>query len=120
MKPWSMILCFGLSMCGVSESAWDMDSGDQYKDVPAPIREWFKSVRSSNGIPCCDVADGHHTQVEQRDGSYWVPIEGEWYKVPPEAVVNNAKNPTGDAIVWYVKNGDKSFYIRCFVLGLEV
>jgi hypothetical protein len=36
--------------------------------------------------------------------------------VPPEAVVSDLGNPTGDAVVWYASyNG--TIYIRCFVPG---
>ena len=38
--------------------------------------------------------------LDMRQGQYWVPIEGEWYPVPPEAVIKT-ENPVGDAIVWY-------------------
>lgn len=90
----------------------------QYNDVPANIRSWFKSVRSPNGIPCCDISDGHRTTWRgDKDGGYEVPIEGEWHRVPPEAIVYNAGNPTGEAVVWYVRQGAQAYYIRCFVPG---
>ena len=93
------------------------DNG-QYGDVPANIRSWFKSVRSPQGVPCCDVADGHRTDYEMRTDGYWVPISGEMRHVPAEAVVHNAGNPVGEAIVWYVQQGGAgSLYIRCFVPG---
>ena len=46
-------------------------------------------------------ADGHRTGYDTRQDQYWVPIEGEWYPVPPEAVIKTA-NPVGEAIVSYV------------------
>jgi hypothetical protein len=54
------------------------DNG-QYEDVPENIRNWFKSVRSSQGIPCCNISDGHRTDYDMRDNKYWVPINGEWW-----------------------------------------
>jgi len=93
------------------------DNG-QYESIDPKIRDWFKSVRSKNGIPCCDIADGHRTDYDQKpDNHYWVPIAGEWRQVPTEAVVENAGNPTGEAIVWYVKQGENTYHIRCFVPG---
>ena len=98
------------------------DSG-QWNDVPDNVRTWFKSVRSPNGVPCCDVSDGHRTAYDIRpqqietDSGYWVPIDGEWRSVPTAAVVHNAGNPIGEAVVWYVRNGENSYYIRCFVPG---
>jgi hypothetical protein len=91
------------------------DNG-QYKDVPEDIRNWFKSVRSPQGIPCCDISDGHRTDFDMRDNKYWVPINGEWVMVPPETVLKETNNPTGDAIVWYTMYDNKP-YIRCFVPG---
>lgn len=87
-------------------------------------RSWFKSVRSPHGVPCCDISDGHRTDYEPRnDGLYWIPdpihldLPRQWISVPPEAVVYNAGNPIGEAVVWYVQQGPDSVYIRCFVPG---
>ena len=52
-----------------------------------------------------------------RTDGYWVPIEGEWRQVPAEAIVYNAGNPVGEAVVWYVRQGVNTYYIRCFVPG---
>ena len=97
------------------------DNG-QYGDVAPAVRDWFKSVRSPHGVPCCDIADGHRTAYDIRtaapgESGYWVPIEGEWRPVPSEAVVYNAGNPVGEAVVWYVRQGANAYYIRCFVPG---
>lgn len=111
-------------------TAHAFDNG-QYENVDPNVRAWFKGVRSPHGVPCCDIGDGHPTQEDWRsDGSYWIPNpalygpDGQymgdkttWIQVPPEAVVNNAGNPTGSAIVWYVPQGPGSIYIRCFVAG---
>jgi hypothetical protein len=93
-----------------------------YQNVDPKIRDWFKGVHSPNGVPCCDIADGHYTtwrKSEVAGYDFDVPIEGQWVPVPKSTVVKNANNPTGDAIVWYVKQspGDAGWYIRCFVLG---
>lgn len=98
-----------------------MDSG-QFENVDPSVRSWFKGVRSPHGVPCCDIADGHRTQ-ERREADtnrYWAVVEGEWREVPPEAVVYNVGNPTGDAVVWYVRQSPDVVYIRCFVPGAGV
>ena len=80
-------------------------------------------MRSPNGVPCCDLADGHRTDYDIRADRYWIPnpaIAGEWIAVPPEAVVHNAGNPVGEAVVWYVilnASGRPDVYVRCFVPG---
>jgi hypothetical protein len=58
-------------------------------------------MRSPKGIMCCSYADGHRTGYDIRQGQYWVPIDGDWYPVPPEAVIKT-ENPVGEAIVWYL------------------
>jgi hypothetical protein len=91
------------------------DNG-QFGDVPPQVREWFHNVRSANGIPCCDIADGHRTDFDMRKDLYWVPVNGTWLPVPPEAVLKNSGNPTDGAIVWYSIYGGQVI-IRCFVPG---
>jgi hypothetical protein len=87
-----------LMFCVFSATAAAMDRG-QFKDVPPAIREWFENMRSPKGILCCSYADGHRTGYDIRQGQYWVPIDGDWYPVPPEAVIKT-ENPVGEAIVW--------------------
>jgi hypothetical protein len=103
------------SLGALSLPAGATDQG-QYANVPSDVRAWFKNVRSPNGVPCCDIADGHRIDWDMRDDGYWVRIDGEWVPVPGEAVVKNAGNPVGEAVVWYTKFNGKPF-IRCFVPG---
>jgi hypothetical protein len=100
-----------------------MDRG-QFANVPPEVRQWFEHLRSPAGMLCCSYADGHRTGYDMRQDQYWVPIEGEWYPVPPEAVIKTA-NPVGEAIVWYqsvstseynmVISTDPKYRIICFV-----
>jgi hypothetical protein len=108
-------LCIA-SLFSLPPAALAFDNG-QYNDVPDNVRSWFKNVRSPHGVPCCDIADGHRTAYDIRSDGYWVPIEGEWRQVPAEAIVHNAGNPVGEAVVWYVRQGESTYYIRCFVPG---
>ena len=112
-------LIASLVFCAVSATAAiAMDRG-QFANVPPEVREWFEHLRSPNGVPCCSYADGHRTGYDMRQGQYWVPIEGEWYPVPPEAVVKTA-NPVGEAIVWYQSTyaealADPKYRVLCFI-----
>src|SRR5882672_3888910 len=113
----AVLVAVGLALLvGLARGA---DVGQIPPDVPDHIRSWFKGVRSPNGVPCCNIADGHRTTWEKRPGDerYWVPIAGEWRPVPPEVVVLNAGNPVGEAVVWYVQQGENVYHIRCFVPG---
>jgi len=97
----------------VSGTARAVDRG-QFENVPDDIRAWFKSVRSPTGVLCCDISDGHRTMYDVRDGGYWLPIDGVWWQVPEKAVVRNAGNPLGEAVVWCVSVRG-NIEIRCFV-----
>jgi hypothetical protein len=99
----------------MASGAHATDQG-QFENVPDNLRSWFKSVKSPKGVPCCDISDGHRTDYDMRDGAYWVPIEGQWMQVPDGAVILDAGNPVGEAIVWYVHHRG-SIVISCFVPG---
>ena len=105
------VLSVGLSM--LASAALAVDRG-QYDHVPPDIRAWFKSVIAPNGVPCCDISDGHRTTYDVRAGAYWVPIEGQWMAVPDRAVIRDQGNPIGEAVVWYVHHRG-SIIISCFV-----
>lgn len=81
--------------------------------------QWFKSVRSKQGVPCCNIADGHPTEMKRLEDGYWIPNSlqptGAWLKVPELALTIPPNNPIGVAVVWYVQNGVDSIQIRCFV-----
>jgi hypothetical protein len=97
----------------IEGTASAVDRG-QFEDVPDDLRAWFKGVHSPAGLLCCDIADGHRTIYDVRGGAYWVPIDGVWWRVPDKAVVRNAGNPLGEAVVWYVSIRG-NIEIRCFV-----
>jgi hypothetical protein len=112
-------LLTSLAFCAVSvTAATAMDRG-QFANVPLEVREWFEHLQSPNGVPCCSYADGHRTGYDMRQGQFWVPIEGEWYPIPPEALIKTA-NPVGEAIVWYRPEeypsvSDPKYRILCFI-----
>jgi hypothetical protein len=100
-------------LSALTGAAFAFDNG-QYENVPPDIRAWFKGVVAPNGVPCCDIADGHRTEYDFRGGAYWVPIEGEWMPVPDHAIIRDRGNPVGEAVVWYVHHRG-GIIISCFV-----
>jgi hypothetical protein len=112
MRRLALVALFSCASA-VAGAALAFDNG-QYNDVPADIRAWFKSVTAPNGVPCCDMADGHRTEYDVRGTTYWVPIDGQWLAVPERAVVRDRGNPIGQAVVWYVRHGG-NIIINCFV-----
>jgi hypothetical protein len=101
------------SLSALATAAFAFDNG-QYENVAPDIRAWFKSVMAPNGVPCCDISDGHRTTYDFREGVYWVPIEGQWMAVPERAIIRDRGNPVGEAVVWYVHHRG-SIIISCFV-----
>jgi hypothetical protein len=112
MERYTQIIMLA-SVAALGSAAHAFDRG-KYDDVPTDIRAWFRGVISPSGVPCCNIADGHRTSYDRRDGAYWVPIEGLWWQVPERAVIRNQGNPVGEAVVWYV-NQRGSIVINCFV-----
>jgi len=108
-----MVVALVAGLAALAGTASAFDHG-QYNDVPADIRAWFKSVMAPNGVPCCDISDGHRTDYDVRAGTYWVPIEGQWMEVPERAVIRDRGNPVGQAVVWYVHHRG-AIIISCFV-----
>ena len=74
------------SSSALAGTALAFDNG-QLENVPADIRAWFKGVIAPNGVPCCDISDGHRTEYDFRGGAYWVPIEGQWMQAPSHTVI---------------------------------
>ncbi|WP_425990194.1 hypothetical protein [Afipia sp. DC4300-2b1] len=110
---WPLRLALMIPLTLSAAAALAVDRG-QFGDVPEHIRKWFKDARSPAGVPCCDVSDGHRTDYDVREGSYWVPIEGSWWLVPEKAIIRTGGNPTGGAVVWYVTIRG-NIEITCFV-----
>jgi hypothetical protein len=109
-KVFCVVLTCLSALAGV---ALAFDNG-QYENLPADVRAWFKGVMAPNGVPCCDISDGHRTDYDVRNGAYWVPIEGEWMAVPERAIIRDRGNPVGEAVVWYVRHRG-NIIISCFV-----
>jgi hypothetical protein len=88
----------------------------------SPLKSWFESLHSGKG-PCCSDADGatlSEVDWKSEDGHYLVRVEGKWWNVPDEAVINES-NRAGQAMVWpvYYRELDTLVRvdIRCFIPG---
>ena len=95
---------------------------EELRNVPPQIRNWFESMKSPTGKLCCSYADGHRTEYDMRENSYWVPINQVWTPIPPEVVIYDKGNPFSEAVVWYnpiLVNGQPTgeHKILCFVPG---
>ncbi|HSU05187.1 MAG TPA: hypothetical protein VLI93_06410 [Acetobacteraceae bacterium] len=108
-------------------------------DLGGAEHTWWECWRQPiSHKSCCSEADGHSvTDGDWRpkpDGSnaYQVRIEGQWWDVPPETVINASQKcgpepnleHRADAKVWYTFNRDldgriESIGVRCFKIGTE-
>lgn len=106
-----------------AHAAWDRVAGEW---EPYRLNEgqmnWFGSVKSKQGVPCCSIADGHPTEMQRREDGIYIPDPmhktGPWLLVPKEAMTVPPNNPVGVATVWYViqiSQTDREIHIRCFV-----
>jgi hypothetical protein len=91
---------------------------------PDPVlHEWFETQHSVTGAWCCNVADGYilpDQDWRQAGDHYEVRIDGTWHPIPPNTLrdPHGGPNPTGAAIVWYLRVGD-DLRIFCFAPGFE-
>lgn len=116
-----LILAGALALASLTHAA-ARDTGE-FPDASPSVRQWFKSLHSPKGVPCCDTADGHRAIYRPTaSGGLEVLIERKWWPVPPEAMILGVPNPTGEALVWYQYIGEElahTYKIRCFILGTE-
>jgi len=79
-------------------TSWPAHSrpGPQWAQVDEGTRDWFRSLHSATGFPCCDYADGSRLEDPEwrqddslPDGqpTYSVFLDGQWYSIPAEKVV---------------------------------
>jgi hypothetical protein len=94
----------------------------QYHDIDPALRQWIEGWKDKTGRGCCETADGYPTEYEwdTAGNRYKVRIEGKWYVVPAEAVVEGPYK-VGFATVWYWWSfdlgGKETHHIRCFLPG---
>jgi hypothetical protein len=92
---------------------------DDGRYADSPLKPWFNQLRDSDGISCCDVADGvrlSDVQWDTKDGHYRVFLDDHWIDVPDRAVILQA-NRAGVAIVWPIIYDGKVAKIHCFIPG---
>lgn len=86
------------------------------------LNDWYMKLQNHNHGLCCDGSEATHladVDWQSNGGRYRVKLDGEWYDVPPDAVVDDP-NLDGRALVWPYPiwiGGKKSYGIRCFLPG---
>jgi hypothetical protein len=70
--------------------------------VDPQVGAWFESLRQpGTRSPCCSVSDCHTTAYKEHDGHFEIIIDDWPYIVPDAAVIQTARNPTGQGVVCY-------------------
>src|SRR6266404_2083103 len=72
----------------------------QGADPNSEIAKWFKSLRNSQGLPCCDISDCRRVDARMANGHYEARIDEQWATVPDETI-KDIENPTGQYIACY-------------------
>ncbi len=108
-----------LAPCQLAKAA---DHG-QLGSTSPEMKAWVNSLENRLREGCCSTADGwkpEEVEYDMTDNKYRVRIEGKWYDVPANAVIDRP-NKLGFAVVWYYRTWDNgitpSISIRCFIPG---
>lgn len=89
---------------------------DDGRYAQSPLKDWVKSLRDKNHVPCCDEADGEEVEGWSTDGGvYRVKVKGEWLDVPDSALLD-IPNRLGFARAWIFYQ-DGQARVRCFLPG---
>ncbi|TMJ83231.1 MAG: hypothetical protein E6G79_11720 [Alphaproteobacteria bacterium] len=86
-------------------------------DPNSELGKWFKSLKSNNGLPCCDVSDCRRVQARLTDGYYEALIDEHWARVPDDKI-RHIENPTGQYVAcyaYYDGTRDPPPHFFCFV-----
>lgn len=80
------------------------------------LNDWLKLLHSKGGAWCCNGDDTDEIDDwDTKDNGYRVKFRGQWYDVPPEAIVEGPNN-SGTPLLWMYKGwGEQK--PRCFMPG---
>lgn len=82
-------------------------------DPDGPIAEWYQGLRDSDGHGCCSIADCRHLPTRIGKAGFEVYAGDEWIPVPPDKIIPNKENPTGEPVTcWLPGRG-----VMCFIEG---
>jgi hypothetical protein len=107
--------------CGVGLGPAHARDDGRFRNIDPEIKAWVKGLTDKHGEGCCDTADGYPAEVEWDNdtGKYRVRLDGQWYDVPDDAVIEQP-NRLGYAVVWWYQthNGHQLVpKIKCFLPG---
>jgi hypothetical protein len=116
------LVSIAVSFLAPSHLAEAADHG-QFGPMSREMKALVNSLENKLREGCCSTADGwkpEEVEYDMKGNKYRVKIEGQWYDVPPNAMID-LPNKFGFPVVWYYKTWDNgirpSISIRCFIPG---
>lgn len=113
-NPW---LAFALvCMIGLIVLLYSIPIARAHDHANPANNEWLKSLTSKNKTLCCDGNDTDAIEDwDTKDNRYRVKFRGQWFDVPDDALVDDAKKGV-EALLWMNK-GYSGVSVRCFKPG---
>jgi hypothetical protein len=67
--------------------------------------EWFETLRTPSGAPCCSLSDCRQTQAEWRGDTegWWALVAGSWRPIPADKVLASPRSIDGAAYLCIAK-----------------
>jgi hypothetical protein len=116
------LICMSALLLALSHPTQAGDHG-QLGPTSPDVKAWAGTLENKLREGCCSAADGwkpEEVEYDIKGNKYRVKIEGEWYDVPSDAVLD-VPNRFGFPVVWYYRswlNGIRpTISIRCFIPG---
>ena len=97
-------------------------------DADPKLHDWFQSLTDPfTGAGCCAESDCRvlaDADWRATPAGYEIRVEGDWFAVPPERVLQRRPNPTGHAVAcWSLFYNNRrqanSILIFCFIRAEE-
>lgn len=92
---------------------------DDGRHAQSEYNGWFRSLTiPGSGGSCCDLSDCKRTEYRM-DGDHYEAVAPDktWIAIPPESVIYNKGNPTGEPILCARPDGNGGWKVLCFVPG---
>lgn len=86
------------------------------------VRQWFREQRVPGmSVTCCSEADGEEVSEDIRGEDYWIRNEKfpQWTLVPRAAVITEQTNILGRPVIWWGRDEEGGYTIRCFAPGAK-
>jgi hypothetical protein len=105
-------------LLALTSSAYAIDTDGFSLKLSPDQRDYVKSLKNNDGVPCCDDADGVEAEVRDTElgatSGFDVRINGQWLPADKSALIQ--PNKLGVNRVWWADFGDGPF-IRCLLVG---